>query len=68
MYNFDHYLHAMYAHAWYIQSRYIYIYALRGGQESRLRPEKIADAVARYNSMPFPIVAVGTSRKLVFAQ
>ena len=60
----------MYAHAWYIQSRYIYnsTYALRGGQESRLRPEKIADAVARYNSMPFPIVAVVTSRKLVFAQ
>ena len=23
--NFDHYLHTMYAHAWYIQSRYIYI-------------------------------------------
>ena len=25
LYNFDHYLHTMYAHAWYIQSRYFYI-------------------------------------------
>ena len=43
-------------------------HALRRGQESRLRPEKIANAVAHCNAVSFPLVAVGTSRKLVFAQ